>query len=129
MNHGSKLADLKALANSAVAEESSKASSLLRTPALTEAVSRNGPQGEEKTTRAEGKTKSAPKAIPITRVPTVLRGIDMKAISAAKIYLMQSGRAGVSTNNVIQVALRSMKIGPELLKLLEGVLAEDGRRK
>lgn len=53
----------------------------------------------------------------------------MKAISTAKIYLMQAGRTGVSTNNVIQVALRSMKVGPELSKLLDEILAEDKRRK
>lgn len=124
-----KLADLKALASSAVAEESSKAASLLKQ--VPTAQPEPGSQSlvpEASHGRGSFKTKRA-KVGAVTRVPSVLRVQDMKAINAAKIYLMQGGGAGVSTNNIIQMALRSMKIGPELIKLAEEILGEDGRRK
>ena len=124
-----KLADLKALASSAVAEESSKAASLLKQ--VPEADHENTlPKHalSPPSSQAGPKSKRAG-ASAVTRVPSVLRATDMKAINAAKIYLMQGGGAGVSTNNVIQMALRSMKIGPELVRLAEEILSEDGRRK
>ena len=129
MSTGNKLADLKALASSAVAEESSRAASMLKQP----------PPPDQKT---DGRERPQPEATPkkaskggrvergaVTRVPSVLRSQDVKAINAAKIYLMQGSGRAVSTNNIIQMALRSMKIGPELLKLADEILAEDGRRK
>ena len=129
MGSMNKLADLKALASSAVAEESSKAASLLKQ--VPEADRENTqPKRASPATRGQPKTKPRRAgAGAVTRVPSVLRATDMKAINAAKIYLMQGGGAGVSTNNVIQMALRSMKIGPELVKLAEEILGEDGRRK
>ena len=123
MNKCHKLADLKALASSAVAEESSKAVSLLRTMPTAE----EGTKLQVPTLPATEVQR--PKEGIVTRVPSVLREKDMKAISAAKIYLMQGGHAGVSTNNVIQMALRCMKVGPELLVLLNEITREDGRRK
>ena len=129
MSTGNKLADLKALASSAVAEESSRAASMLKQspPSDRKTDDRERPQPEptvKKATKGGRGERSA-----VTRVPSVLRPQDMKAINAAKIYLMQGGGKGVSTNNIIQMALRSMKIGPELLKLADEILAEDGRRK
>ena len=129
MSSANKLADLKALASSAVAEESSKAASLLKQVPATEPTTGSRTPGAS---ASPGRSASKPKlagAGPVTRVPSVLRAKDMKAINAAKIYLMQGGGAGVSTNNIIQMALRSMKIGPELIKLAEEILGEDGRRK
>ena len=129
MSTGNKLADLKALASSAVAEESSKAASMLKQPPpsdqKTDGRERSQPEPTtKKAIKGGGVERSA-----VTRVPSVLRPQDMKAINAAKIYLMQGSGKGVSTNNIIQMALRSMKIGPELLKLVDEILAEDGRRK
>ncbi len=129
MSSTNKLADLKALASSAVAEESSKAASLLKqVPATQLEPGSQSLVPDAGHGRGSFKTKRA-KVGAVTRVPSVLRVQDMKVINAAKIYLMQGGGAGVSTNNIIQMALRSMKIGPELITLAEEILREDGRRK
>lgn len=129
MSTGNKLADLKALASSAVAEESSRAASMLKQPPAADRMSEGSSQSSPKAGVQKAAKAGRTERGTVTRVPSVLRPRDMKAISAAKIYLMQDGGKGVSTNNIIQMALRSMKVGPELLKLADEILAEDGRRK
>lgn len=89
-------------------------------------------QDLKNTNMKESATKAAPTTSPKAAVlkyqktTVTLFQTDIKKINAIYSFAATNGRR-VTTSDVIKMALRSMSITPELLKILDDIRAADGR--
>lgn len=63
------------------------------------------------------------------RFQAVFKDEDLNRIKKAKIYLLQNGHTNVSSNGIIQAALRVLEHDLQLVDTYKKILDEDHRRK
>lgn len=91
-------------------------------------------QDLKNTTINESARKAAP--VVLTKAPAqkchkttvTLFQADIEKINTIYSFAATNGRR-VTTSDVVKLALRSMSVTPELLKILDDIRAEDGRIK
>jgi len=63
-----------------------------------------------------------------TKISISLFETDRKRLETIRAYIMQHGGRGISTSQVIKLALRTAPLSKELLEVLDQAAAEDGRK-